>query len=48
MCPFEGCIIATALEQVFEGGMEGFGGCEGEDKLDLGFVTRRVQRTFSK
>jgi hypothetical protein len=54
--PFEGGILAPALEQIFEGGVEGFGVSEGEGHLDLdgvfgfalGLVAAQAQRRFSR
>lgn len=45
---FEGRVITAAFEQIFEGGVEDFGGCEGEDELNLGVVTGRAQLIFSR
>jgi hypothetical protein len=53
---FEGDVLATALEQIFEGGVEGFGVFKGEGYLDfdevfgfaLGLVAAQAQRRFSR
>ena len=53
---FEDGVLAPALEQVFEGGVKGFGVSEGEGHLDLdgvfgfalGLVAAQAQRRFSR